>query len=73
MATSARQWLTHIRNNNEGVSLFEEVGLKINFDIKTNILSTRLCGNKDITVKFKTLNSKTISKKPNLWKSIVLL
>jgi len=51
LSISARQWLTDIRNNNQDVSLFEEMGLKINFDVETNTLSTKLFGNKDITVK----------------------
>ena len=33
----ARQWLTDIRNNNEGVSLLEEVGLEVKIDFKANI------------------------------------
>ena len=74
VSISARQWLTDIRNNNEGVSLFEEFGLKIKFDVKTYILSTELFGNKDIAVNIHKSSISTIfSNKPNLWKLIVLL
>ena len=52
LSTSARQWLTYIRNINQDhdISLFEEVVLKINFDAVNKTISTKLFGNKDITI-----------------------
>ena len=54
LSISARQWLTYIRNNNHDASLFEEIGFKIKIDVSTHTLSTRLFGNKDITVKIQS-------------------
>ena len=42
VSISAIQCLTEIRKNNHVVSFLEEFCLKINFDVRTNILSTKL-------------------------------
>ena len=67
LSISARQWLTNIRNYNQDVSLFEDFWLKKYFDVKANILSTKLFGNKDITVELQNPPFQTIFSKVKIY------